>query len=65
VPLGELTLEVDVFGGELEGLVLAEVEFSDEDGPRSFEPPGWLGEEVTRDSRYANRRPAIEGPPTG
>ena len=46
-----LTLAVDVFTGELDGLVLAEVELSE-----SAEPPatGWLslGDEVTADERF-------------
>jgi adenylate cyclase len=43
---------VDVFYGENEGLVLAEVELSSED--EAFVKPGWLGQEVTGDSRYYN-----------
>lgn len=44
--------DVDVFSGENEGLVLAEVELADES--ESFESPPWLGKEVTRDFRYSN-----------
>jgi adenylate cyclase len=44
--------EVDVFAGDNEGLVLAEIELSDEQ--ESFERPDWLGEEVTHDPRYYN-----------
>jgi CYTH domain-containing protein len=44
--------EVDVFGGMLEGLVVAELETPD------FVPnealPEWLGREVTGDQRYSN-----------
>ena len=49
---GKHTFEVDVFHGENEGLVLAEVELSSED--ETFVRPGWLGREVTGDSRYYN-----------
>lgn len=52
VPSGGHVFEVDVFHGENEGLVLAEVELSDEN--ESFERPEWLGEEVTGDIRYYN-----------
>lgn len=51
--------EVDVFHGENEGLVIAEVELADE----SITPdlPPWVGEEVSHDRRYSNsnlsRRP--------
>ena len=52
VPAGPHTWEVDVFHGENEGLVLAEIELSSEE--ESFEKPAWLGEEVTGDRRYYN-----------
>ena len=44
--------EVDVFAGENEGLILAEIELNDEN--ETFERPSWLGEEVTSDKRYYN-----------
>jgi CYTH domain-containing protein len=52
VPYGGHTYEVDVFHGANEGLVLAEIELSDE--LETFEKPSWLGEEVTGDVRYYN-----------
>lgn len=44
--------EVDVFHGDNEGLVVAEVELGAED--ETFPKPAWLGEEVTFDVRYRN-----------
>ena len=44
--------EVDVFHGENEGLILAEIELSTEDEP--FDRPAWLGKEVSGDRRYYN-----------
>lgn len=44
--------EVDVFHGDNEGLVMAEIELSSEDD--TFEKPSWAGEEVTSDCRYYN-----------
>jgi adenylate cyclase len=44
--------EVDEFRGENEGLVLAEVELTREDEP--IDLPPWIGEEVSRDTRYFN-----------
>ncbi len=44
--------EIDVFHEKNEGLVLAEIELSAPD--QVFEPPFWLGEEVTDDARYLN-----------
>jgi len=44
--------EVDVFSGANHGLVIAEVEISEEG--ESIELPGWAGEEVTGVARYLN-----------
>jgi CYTH domain-containing protein len=64
VPLdNDLTAEVDVYEGDLDGLVTAEVEFGSEPASDAFEPPGWLGREVTGDKRYANRALAVDGVP--
>jgi len=52
VPSGKHVFEVDVFHDKNEGLVIAELELSDED--EIFEKPGWLGEEVTGDPEYYN-----------
>lgn len=52
VKAGPHTFEVDEFYGDNEGLVVAEVELSQEG--ESFERPAWLGEEVTGDPRYYN-----------
>jgi adenylate cyclase len=62
VPIADgLDAEVDVFEGGLEGLVTAEVEFDDEARSRAFEPPAWLGVEITGDGRYANQTLAVDG----
>ena len=57
-------IELDVYAGALEGLVVAEIEFETEAASAAFEAPDWLGREVTGDARYANQRLAVEGPPT-
>ena len=46
--------EIDVFHGDNEGLVIAEVELADE----SISPalPPWVGAEVSSDTRYFNSR---------
>ncbi len=46
------TWEVDVFGGENAGLIVAEVELDSED--QSVTLPDWIGPEVTNDPRYLN-----------
>lgn len=50
--------EVDVFHGENEGLVLAELELESEDEP--VELPDWVAEEVTYDPRYYNANLVVE-----
>lgn len=47
-----LVWEVDVFAGENEGLVIAEIELSSES--QQFEVPDWLGDEVTGNPAYYN-----------
>jgi adenylate cyclase len=56
-------IELNEFRGNLEGLVLAEIEFPSRQKSREFEPPNWLGEEVTEDSRYKNQNLAQNGAP--
>jgi CYTH domain-containing protein len=55
IPLGELVVEIDVYHGRHEGLIVAEVEFDEEAAARNFEPPDWLGDDVTGDPRYSNQ----------
>lgn len=52
-PLG-LTIELDLFEGELAPLLLAEVEFPDEPSANAFTPPSWFGEDVTFSGKYHN-----------
>ena len=49
-----LTIELDVFHGRYEGLLLAEVEFATEEEANSYCPPEWFGEDVTMSSAYHN-----------
>lgn len=52
IKVGNHIYEVDVFYGENEGLIIAEIELESE--TELFEKPTWLGDEVTTDSRYYN-----------
>jgi adenylate cyclase len=64
IPAGDgLTIELDVYGGDLDGLVTAEVEFASEDAAEAFAAPDWLGPDVTDDLRYKNQRLAVDGAP--
>ncbi len=55
IPLtSELTIELDIFEGELAPLILAEIEFTTEKEAKDFTPPKWLGEDVTYSTDYHN-----------
>jgi CYTH domain-containing protein len=54
IPLGKLTIELDVFRGRNRGRRLAEVEFPSVASSRRFRPEPWMGREVTTDPRYLN-----------
>ncbi|MEM7032220.1 MAG: CYTH domain-containing protein [Chloroflexota bacterium] len=47
-----MTWEIDVFKGQNEGLILAEVELIDEEQVVAI--PEWVGEEVSHDPQYRN-----------
>ena len=49
---GTHVIEVDEFYGKNEGLIVAEIELSDEN--EVFIKPDWLGREVTGDIKYYN-----------
>jgi len=63
--LGAATAEVDEYVGDLAGLIVAEVEFADEQSARAFTPPAWFGRELTGEPGYANRALACDGLPPG
>lgn len=51
---GELMIELDVFEGKFEGLILAEVEFESVEEAEGFVPPEWFGRDVTFSGEYQN-----------
>ena len=63
IPHEGLQIEVDVYEGDLEGLLVAEIEFASEEAAGEFEPPEWIAEEVTGDQRYLNETLATKGAP--
>ena len=52
VPHGDLTFEVDIFSGENDGLVIAEIELRDEH--QAIALPDWIGAEITGQQQYYN-----------
>jgi len=63
IPYKDAILELDVYGGDLEGLIVVEVEFSSEELSEQFDLPAWFGEETTEDNRYKNQSLALYGDP--
>lgn len=47
--------ELDIYKGNLEGLIVAEIEFADAQEAQSFQSPNWLGQEVTHINFLKNR----------
>ena len=54
VPWKKWTIQLDVYIGRHEGIVVAEVEFPDEKSRDAFLPPDWFGREITGEARYSN-----------
>lgn len=57
-------LVIDVYGGDLLGLVTAEAEFASEAEARAYTPPEWFDREVTGEPGWSNSSLAIEGLPS-
>lgn len=54
VPWKSYIIEVDIYRGRHDGLVVAEVEFEDQKSCAVFVPPDWLGRDVTGKPKYSN-----------
>lgn len=61
IPFEGLVWELDVFHGDLDGLVVAEVELDDADAEVPM--PAWVANEVTFDARFKNAVLALNGAP--
>jgi CYTH domain-containing protein len=58
--VGDLKIELDVFGGVFEGRILAEVEFPDEESAAAYHPADWFDMDVTGGVRYSNAHMSTE-----
>ena len=54
IPFGDYVIELDLFSGDQEGLVLAEVEFPSVEEALRFTGPDWFSEDVTGKAEYTN-----------
>ena len=56
LPGSSLVAELDIFFGEYQGLMLAEVEFPSVEDAENFTPPAWFGRDVTFSGEYQNSK---------
>ena len=64
VPIdGGLTAEVDIYEGELEGLMTTEVEFPSLEEAERFVAPDWFGKDVSEEKAYKNTSLSLYGMP--
>ena len=60
---GGYTAEVDLYEGELEGLMTTEVEFPSMEAAESFAAPDWFGKDVSEEKAYKNTSLSLYGMP--
>jgi CYTH domain-containing protein len=56
IPCDSKTIEMDVYHGPHRGLLTADIEFDSTCESRRFQPPDWLGREITGQRQYANEQ---------
>lgn len=56
IPYENHTIELDVFHGDYEGLVMAEVEFDSLEECEAFVAPEWFGEDVSTSGLFQNSK---------
>ena len=55
--------ELDIYEGNLAGLMTVEVEFTDQNKAQEFIAPDWFADDITEDSTYKNASLAVNGNP--
>lgn len=63
IPYEGCIIELDIYEGDLAGLMSAEVEFSSEEAARAFNAPEWFAVDVTSDKAFKNQQLALNGLP--
>lgn len=54
IPCEIYTIELDIFSGKFNGLIIAEVEFDSPEEATAFIPPEWFDEDVTFSKKHHN-----------
>lgn len=60
---GGYTAEVDLYEGELTGLMTTEVEFPSMEAAEGFAAPDWFGKDVSEEKAYKNTSLSLYGMP--
>ena len=55
LPYGDYTIELDIYKGKFDGLVVCEIEFSTIEDANAFVPPTWFGEDISEKKEYRNK----------
>lgn len=63
IPYKDSVIELDIYEGDLSGLISAEVEFPNEDKANTFNAPEWFIADVTNDKAFKNQKLALYGLP--
>lgn len=63
IPYDNHMIELDIYEGQLDGLVTAEIEFESMQAAQQFVPPEWLSKDVTQESSFKNQNLACDGVP--
>lgn len=60
LPYGKYTIELDIYKGKFEGLVVVEIEFPTLNEANAFIPPDWFGEDISEKKEYRNKILALK-----
>ena len=64
IPLDDThQIELDLFHKDLDGLIMAEIEYTSEEEAHTYPVPDWFGTDVTMDSAYHNSTMSRQGMP--
>jgi adenylate cyclase len=58
-----IVIDIDVYSGSLNGLIVAEIEFRSQEDALSYTPLSWMNHDITNDDAYENRSLAVNGLP--
>ncbi len=55
IPDAPYTIELDIYHGKHEGLVVCEIEFDTEENANAYTPKSWFGKEITHNISFRNK----------